>query len=577
MLFKKLSIILLLFLFVIGCSTKKNTFVSRNYHNLTAHYNVYFNGNESFKTGAKKVEVNNKDNYTELLTVFPSSKKENLDVATSEMDYAIQKGGKLITKHSITAKPSSSSYAHKHKNQKEFNNWVDDAYLLVAKSQFYKKEYNECISTCNTILRDYSETPAKYDAVIWMGRALIETKQYADAQTVLDGYDVSAGAPRVLLPFYMATMADLNIRQEKLNDAIPYMKAAAESVRKKSLRIRYNFILAQLYHQTGNTAEASMAYEKVIKMNPSYEIAFNAKVKRSSILLAGASSDEIKKQLYKLLKNKKNIDFQDRIYYGLGKVSLSENNDEEALINFKKSVALSKENGSQKAVSFIELGNLYYKKEQYKLAFLDYDSAMTIMDKESKEYNALIEKHASLKNMVEQMDIVHFEDSVQLIAKLSPKDQEAYVAKMISAKKKALADKEQAKQDALQNNTSSEFDNPSSENGGATLGAGAGAGASGKWYFYNPSFVTQGKSEFERKWGARKLEDNWRRQNKESVLSEPSMDNGPSDLDTNVAAKDKKGEKQDSTKTAAEPRKRAASVESVALHRAQPGASSPRE
>jgi TolA-binding protein len=39
----------------------------------------------------------------------------------------------------------------------------------------------------------------------------------------------------------------------------------------------------------------------------------------------------------------------------------------------------------------------------------------------------------------------------------------------------------------------------------------------GKWYFYNQSALTFGRSEFRRRWGDRPLEDNWRRINKAVV------------------------------------------------------------
>ena len=34
-----------------GCSTKKNTLTRRMYHNLTSHYNIYFNGDMAIKDG----------------------------------------------------------------------------------------------------------------------------------------------------------------------------------------------------------------------------------------------------------------------------------------------------------------------------------------------------------------------------------------------------------------------------------------------------------------------------------------------------------------------------------------------
>ena len=544
--YKKIGASLLILLTILSCSTKKNTFVSRNYHNLTAHYNVFFNGNESFKAGEKKVIEVNKDNYTEILMVFPSSKKENIATVTSEMDIAIEKGSKLIQKHSITVKPKNKNYAKKHRNRKEFNNWVDNGYLLVAKSLYYKQSFDECISACNTIIRDYSETESRYEATIWMARALIELKQYDQAQSVLDGYDVTTGAPKHLLPLFYATSADLKIRQEKYDEATTYMKSALEKSRKKYFRIRYQYILAQLYHKTGNLKEATLAYENVQKLNPSYQIAFNAKINRGSILLAGANSAEIKKELYKLLKNKKNADFNDRIYYALGKVSLSENNLDEAQKNFQKSIASTTDNMPQKTNSYIEIGNIHYLKDRFTDASLCYDSAMAIISQDAKDYHTISEKQKGLSNLAKEMSIVNYEDSVQQLAQMSPKEQEMFVENMINDLKVAAAAKEKAKQEALQRSAGGEFYNEFDQSSIA-----GNPSTTGKWFFYNPTIVAQGKSEFDRRWGSRKLEDNWRRSNKEVVAMEPSDEGFPGDPDSNFASETKgvntKKEKRDST------------------------------
>ena len=55
----------------------------------------------------------------------------------------------------------------------------------------------------------------------------------------------------------------------------------------------------------------------------------------------------------------------------------------------------------------------------------------------------------------------------------------------------------------------------------------------GGWYFYNPSAMSLGYSEFLSRWGNRKLEDNWRRKNKNEVLSENDLeDDGPTNTPT---------------------------------------------
>lgn len=48
-----------------------------------------------------------------------------------------------------------------------------------------------------------------------------------------------------------------------------------------------------------------------------------------------------------------------------------------------------------------------------------------------------------------------------------------------------------------------------------------------EWYFYNPTLVAQGKQLFQRQWGKRKLEDNWRRSNR-TVLA---LEDGGGEVD----------------------------------------------
>ncbi|MBO4739651.1 MAG: hypothetical protein J5606_08845, partial [Bacteroidales bacterium] len=43
--------LLFLLLLLCNCSTKKDAFFNRAYHSTTAHFNVIFNGSESYKEG----------------------------------------------------------------------------------------------------------------------------------------------------------------------------------------------------------------------------------------------------------------------------------------------------------------------------------------------------------------------------------------------------------------------------------------------------------------------------------------------------------------------------------------------
>ena len=174
-----------------ACSTQKNTGVRRAYHNMTAHYNVYFNGKESFKEGLKAIEENNEDDYTQLLTVFPDSKEGSETVAQSQMDRAIEKGTKLIKVHSIRKKPENkreeqSVKYKKFLSQNEFNKWVDNAYLLIGKAHFHKHDYYMAQQSFAYMFREFQEGPELYEAQIWNARAAIELGDFAQAKILLE-------------------------------------------------------------------------------------------------------------------------------------------------------------------------------------------------------------------------------------------------------------------------------------------------------------------------------------------------------------------------------------------------------
>jgi hypothetical protein len=72
-----------------GCSTQKNTSVSRAYHNLTSRYNYFFNAKESFNNGIKQAEESFNFNYTFPLPVLLFGKPQVVSMVGGDMDRAI--------------------------------------------------------------------------------------------------------------------------------------------------------------------------------------------------------------------------------------------------------------------------------------------------------------------------------------------------------------------------------------------------------------------------------------------------------------------------------------------------------
>jgi len=83
--------IIFLLIFVNSCSTKKNSFTRRVYHNLTGHYNMFWNGRESYREGVVQLEKSVKDNYNKILPVFIYGTEAEAQSLNPYMDKAIEK------------------------------------------------------------------------------------------------------------------------------------------------------------------------------------------------------------------------------------------------------------------------------------------------------------------------------------------------------------------------------------------------------------------------------------------------------------------------------------------------------
>jgi len=514
----------IIFLFVaIGCTTKKNTVVTRNFHNITSYYNVYFNGYESFKIGNKAIKDKYVYNFNEILPVFLYSNAEQTKVGSSDMDLAIQKGAKAITNHSITVKPklkNKSKLTDKDKefySKPEFCKWIDDSYLLMGKANFYTQEYQKAIRSFRLIMSQYKKENTKYEAMLWLAKTYIEQSKYSEAKDVLDELINDARHPQKLDKEIKLTRTDLNLRQENYDKAITLLLEDIKATRNKTTKARYKYILAQIYERKGDLINASEYYKQVIKLNPPYEMAFNAKIKRATAFnLESGNANEIKKQLRKMLRDEKNIEYQDQIYYALANMEIKENNEPQGIEYFKLSIQKSVSNKTQKAMSYLSLADIYFSKPEYLLAGAYYDSTMQNLPEDYDNYETISKKATNLVELVTYLTEIQNQDSLQMVAKMSEAERSQFINNIIE---KVVA------QEAVAANATL----------GSTFESNSEAVATtGKWYFYNPTAVSQGVTEFKKKWGTRTLEDDWRRSNKSAVSNFDNEDNADNEDSTKV-------------------------------------------
>ncbi|MFY9151308.1 MAG: tetratricopeptide repeat protein [Prolixibacteraceae bacterium] len=496
--------------FLAGCTTEKNTAVSRAYHNVTAHYNVYFNGKESLRTGVEKINNSVEDDYSKVLPLYKSSNPSTATAANAEMENAILKGSKLIQSHSITKKPKrrknrSKSYI-RFASQEEFNNWIDDAYVLMGKAYFYKKNYSSAIENFGYVLRKFPEDDSRYTASIWLIRCYTEMERYVEAYEMIQQMQNDEGFPRKLEGELAAVTADYYAKQLYFTEGIPFLTIAVKNSGKKEDRLRYKYVLAQWYQEMGNTEKASETFREVTRMNPPYKMAFNAHISAAGTFNGTGDAEKLKKELRKMLRDKKNREFRDQIYFAMGNISLKEGNKKLAKDEYMKSASLSVDNLYQRALSCLTLAQMYFEELEYKKAQSYYDSAMVVIDEKYPNYQQIFDRHKSLTRLTDNVYTVEREDSLQRIAQMDEPSRNALIDKWIQEAGEAEAKAKIA--EAARMMDRNYFRQNENRFGLSQQQQGAG------WYFYSPTTVAYGKVEFERLWGKRKLEDGWRRSDK---------------------------------------------------------------
>lgn len=527
-----------------SCSVRKNTVFSRTYHGTTTHYNFYFNARERMKLAAGTLADAHEDKYDRVLSVFQIGDLNKAKAVFPDLDEAIKKASIAITRHSINVK------GKKDRSIKEHNPWIPECYLVVGQSQFYKHDFWSSIETFQYISSEYKDDPIRPEALLWLTRSYLELGKTTDAEYLLDYLKADKQFPIKLRGFYNAVLAQYHLQKSDIPRAAEALKLAASTSKKKDDRARYYFILGQLYQRSDSTELAFSAYQKVIKLNPDYEMAFNARINRARCYdVNSGDAGIVKRELMKMLKDIKNKEYQDQIYYALAGVAIQEKNEPIAVDYLNKSIQASSSNNTQKSLSYLELGNLYLKRPDYIPAAAYYDSCLTNLTNEHPDYFDIQARRNSLDRLVKNLKVIITEDSLQRLAAMSPAEREAAIGKLVEAedaekaRQKAAAEEQQR----IEEQQIQEEKELKSQPRAITQ---PGTAAQGAWYFYNQSAISFGFTEFQKRWGSRKQEDNWRRSEKEMVMGDfgdtatvDSTSNQPN-LNDSIAKLDSKARKE---------------------------------
>ncbi len=509
------SLLLLAGITLNSCSTKKNTWTRRAYHNVTCHYNVYWNGLMSLEEGEVLQHDKIKDNYKTILRVYNYGTKADAKTLFPKMDRTIEKSSIAIQKHSM------------HFGGKEQVKWVAQSYLMMGIAHFYKQDYIPARRVFDFVYNEYKDKPIRFEGLLWLAKTYIQMERPAKAEATLNLLTSKMDEddfPDKVYNELPLVEADFYLSQENYAAAYPFLERALEINKNRFLINRILFILGQINQKDGDFERATRYYSQLIKRNPDFELAFNARLNLAeSYDSKTGNSKAITRLLMKMTRETKNKEFLDQIYYALADVALKDKNDTLAINYLRKSVASSINNNYQKTISSLKVADLFFETTEYKFAKLYYDTAMMALPADFPNYFQIKERAEVLTDIVSKHQIIKEQDSLQTLARMNPDERNAIIDAVIEKyriaeeerKKREEEEKEakEAEQVAIQNGMQPGMGRRGGPGGPPSLGTG-----NGKWYFYNPQALSKGYSEFVRKWGKRQLTDNWRLSDKRQMM-----------------------------------------------------------
>lgn len=510
------GLLVIMTLIIVGCSTEKNTWINRNYHSLTAHYNGWYNANALIDQGMSSYRDGRIEDYYEILPIDPVPDTAEVSALYPAIDTAIVKCKKVIQNHSM---PSNDRPA---KKKSEHNRWIDENWTTIGIASYYRRDYEGAMKSFKFVRKFYSNDPSLYVGELWMAKTNIATGNLTDAKFNLDNLDKAianeesddeksskkkdkdadetAKVPKEIRFDLEKTKAQLALEKEDRAKAIQCLEASLKHARFKDNVARVHFILGQLYAEEGDKAKATEHFTAVIKGRAKFEMVFNARLKRAFL----GTGPKVKKDLNKMLKDPKNAEFKDQIYYALAEIEFNEGNDQAAIDNLHKSTFYSTKNTRQKGMSYERLGDYRFERREYVQAQKYYDTCARVITDAYPNADGIRGKAKSLAKLVVAVETANREDSLQRIAMMDESAREDFVKEEIKRIKKAEEERKRREAERLR-------ELQENQNINADIGNGS------KWYWNNPKVVQEGTEEFRKLWGQRENEDNWRRSNKLDV------------------------------------------------------------
>ena len=500
---------------------KKNTAAARQYTAFITRYNIYYNGDRHYEETLHEMEKTYEDDYSSQLFMHPAEARahEKATQPNGDFNRSIEKAQKAIQLRSITKKPQRKRGKANDPEYKawmkrdEYNPFIHNAWLMMGRSQYMNGDFLGAASTFFYTSRHFSWLPATVtEAKLWQARSYLALDWLFEAETIIVRIKPEELTNKELKRLYYFDFADLRLREKNYAEAVPYLVEAVKMA-SGTQKTRLWFLLGQVYSRLGRKTEAYQAFKKAGgASNASYRTRFNARIKQSEVFEGADITPEVN-ALRRMARYDRNKEYLDQIYYAIGNLYLSRGDTLKAIDNYKLAAEKSTRSGIDKAICQIQLGTLYFDRRQYELAQPCYAEAVPQLPADYPGIDTLKRRSDVLDELAVYSQNINLQDSLLHLSTLDSVQQLDIINGIIAQlKRKEKEDQENARREAyladqaaqgsqLQNNQTPASFQINSDN---------------SWYFYNTATRNAGKTEFQRRWGSRRLEDNWRRRNKSS-------------------------------------------------------------
>jgi len=490
----KIIVSFLVVLFAVGCSTKKDAFLNRNFHVMTTKYNVLYNGNEALRMGLINLNSTYEDNFWERLPIEPLKVKEqvfpdmqnNLDNTPKEFERAEEKAVKAVQKHSMLIA------------RQERNSQIDNAYLLLGKSRYYSSRFVPALEAFNFVLLNYPRADLINETKIWQAKTLVRLQNEEQAIENLSYLLKNKELSSEIKENAHTAIAMAYIKMDSLQQVTNHLNKAVLTTNNNEQTARNLFVLGQIYRELKLKDSSNFAFQKIIDFKKApYKYKIHAHIEKVKNVSNKEEALSTIETLKKLVKDRDNRPYLDQLNYHLGMLT-KEDNSEKAISYFKQSIHHSAKDNFQKELTYEALGNSYFDNTSFLKAGAYYDSILQITQAHNtKRVRIVKRKRDKLSDVILYENISKRNDSILNLVAMSENERETYFSDFIVAlkakdkekKAKISAELERAKQASKK---LVKLDN------------------TGKWYFYNVQTVLFGKEEFKALWGDRRLENNWR-------------------------------------------------------------------